>query len=86
MDEIAKALRRFQSGETSIAEAKAEILKAFPSRRSPAEALLLADFIEETALNLRQGRASIAQASDDLIGLCCEATTNAVPRFSGCYH
>ncbi len=59
MNEIVSALRRFQTGDTSITEAKAEILKVFPGWRSPADALLLADFVEETALNLRQGRTTI---------------------------
>ena len=86
MDEIVSALRRFQTGDTSITEAKAEILRAFPGCRSPAEALLLADFVEETALNLRQGRATITQASADLIGLCVPDGGGTAGRFSTCYH
>lgn len=80
MDEFEAALRRFKAGHTSIVEVKAQILKGFPGVRSPHAALLLADFVEDLALNVRSGQAGVAEAVGDLVQVraaeCgCQAST-----------
>lgn len=67
MDEFETALRLFLAGHTSIVEVKAQILRGFPGHRSPHEALLLADFVEDVALSVRNGQAGVAEAVSDLV-------------------
>lgn len=69
MNAFEAVLRLFKAGHMSIIDVKAQLLKEFTGPRSQHDAMLLADFVEDVAFNVRSGRVSVPDAVNDLVDI-----------------
>ena len=61
------ALTAFAAGGFTLAQTRHALLCHFLGRRTPSDALLLADYVEDVALRVRDGTLNLDDAVSDLI-------------------